>query len=329
MIYKSYKVEENLEILKNNIILFYGDNKGLIDEFKENIKKNNKSAKINNFEQDKILKNPNEFYEEINNISLFEDRKVFLITDITDKILETVQYLLSKKKQHKIFLFADKLNKKSILRSLFEKENKLDVIPCYPDDNVTIKKLVLKKLNNFKGINVNVQNLIADHCNKDRIKLNNEISKILNFFLDKEIRIEQLKELLNLKEGEDFNVLSNYAINGDKNFTNEFLNSTFLDEEKSIFYTTIINQRLNKLKMVTEDMDLSLEKKIEKLKPPIFWKDKPDFINQAKKWNIEKINKALERSFQTEVKIKSNTIINKSLLIKKLLIDICNLANAA
>ena len=248
MIYKSYKVEENLEILKNNIILFYGDNKGLVNEFKENIKKNNKSAKLNNFEQDKILQNPNEFYVEINNISLFEDKKVFLITDVTDKILETVQYLLSKKTQHKIFLFADKLEKKSRLRSQFEKENELDVIPCYPDDNVTIKKLILKKLNNFKGITVNVQNLIADHCNQDRIKLNNEISKILNFFLDREIKIEQLKELLNLKEGKDFNVLNNYVINGDKNLTNQFLNNTFLDEEKSVFYITIINHRLINLK---------------------------------------------------------------------------------
>ena len=329
MIYKSYKVEENLEILKNNIILFYGDNKGLVNEFKENIKKNNKSAKLNNFEQDKILQNPNEFYGEINNISLFEDKKVFLITDVTDKILETVQYLLSKKTQHKIFLFADKLEKKSRLRSRFEKENELDVIPCYPDDNVTIKKLILKKLNNFKGITVNVQNLIADHCNQDRIKLNNEISKILNFFLDREIRIEQLKELLNLKEGKDFNVLNNYVINGDKNLTNQFLNNTFLDEEKSVFYITIINHRLNKLKIIAKDKDLSVEKKIEKLKPPIFWKDKPDFINQAKKWNVKKINQALEQSFQTEIKIKSNSIINKTILIKKLLVDICNLANAA
>ena len=93
MIYKSYKVEENLEILKNNIILFYGDNKGLVNEFKENIKKNNKSAKLNNFEQDKILQNPNEFYEEINHISLFEDRKIMAFQDINP------QHSLSYKKE--------------------------------------------------------------------------------------------------------------------------------------------------------------------------------------------------------------------------------------
>ena len=38
MIYKSYLVEENIENLKNNISLFYGENIGLINHFKDKIK---------------------------------------------------------------------------------------------------------------------------------------------------------------------------------------------------------------------------------------------------------------------------------------------------
>ena len=40
MIYKSFLVENNINVLKNKLILFYGENLGLINEFK---KKNNKS----------------------------------------------------------------------------------------------------------------------------------------------------------------------------------------------------------------------------------------------------------------------------------------------
>ena len=36
MIYKSYIVEDNINILKNNFTLFYGENLGLIDDFKKN-----------------------------------------------------------------------------------------------------------------------------------------------------------------------------------------------------------------------------------------------------------------------------------------------------
>ena len=39
MIYKSYLLEKNIELLKNKIVLFYGENLGLKDELKEKIKK--------------------------------------------------------------------------------------------------------------------------------------------------------------------------------------------------------------------------------------------------------------------------------------------------
>ena len=36
---KSYLLEENLDLQKNNLVLFYGENLGLINYFKEKIKK--------------------------------------------------------------------------------------------------------------------------------------------------------------------------------------------------------------------------------------------------------------------------------------------------
>ena len=37
MIYKSYIVEDNINILKNNFTLFYGENLGLIDDLKKKL----------------------------------------------------------------------------------------------------------------------------------------------------------------------------------------------------------------------------------------------------------------------------------------------------
>ena len=64
------------------------------------------------------------------------------------------------------------------------------------------------------------------------------------------------------------------------------------------------------------------------LKPPIFWKDKPIFLNQINKWDSKKVNQALDKTYNLEVLIKSNSTINKNFLLKNLLIDICSLANA-
>ena len=76
-------------------------------------------------------------------------------------------------------------------------------------------------------------------------------------------------------------------------------------------------------------MDLNKnEEAINSLKPPVFWKDKPIITNQAKKWNKFKIKKILIETLNVEKKIKTNSAIEKNILIKKLLIDICLLANA-
>ena len=64
------------------------------------------------------------------------------------------------------------------------------------------------------------------------------------------------------------------------------------------------------------------------LKPPIFWKDKPLFLTQFKKWNIDQIKLALKKTYDHEIIIKSNYSINKDILFKKLLVDLCNLPNS-
>ena len=328
MIYKSYLVEENLAILKNNLVLIYGENGGLINELKEKILKNEKENFILRFTQDEIINNQNSFLNEINNKSLFAENKIFFINGVTDRIIKIIETYRPDIEKNKIYFFASLLDKKSKIRNYFEKDKKTDVIPCYRDDEIGSKKKLLKELKNYTGINTFIINKIIDNCSYDRSKLNNELEKIKSYFLKKEIVSEDLEKLLNLKEDEEFNIISNSALNGKIKETNKLLSSTIIETEKLILYLSLINNRLTKLKNVVGDIS-NLSRNIDKIKPPIFWKDKPNFINQAKKWNIIKINQALVKTFDIELKIKSNSSLNKNIIIKKLLIDICILANAA
>ena len=68
---------------------------------------------------------------------------------------------------------------------------------------------------------------------------------------------------------------------------------------------------------------------VTNLKPPIFWKDKPVLIEQAKKWNKIKILTALNKTYETELQLKSNSSIKKDLLIKNLIVDLCSVVNSA
>ena len=131
------------------------------------------------------------------------------------------------------------------------------------------------------------------------------------------------------RRNEDFNVLKDQAFIGNKIATNKFMSNTFIEPEKNIMYLNIINQRLNKLLEIDKiTKNGRTEDAVNSIKPPIFWKDKATIILQAQKWNKTKINSILEGTFNLEILFKSNSQINQTILLKKLLIDICHLANA-
>ena len=329
MIYKSYLVEQNISLINENLILFYGENLGLKNEFKKIVKLNNENIEIINFNQEEILKKPDIFYNEILNISLFEKRKIYFINNANDKILEIIKDIEPKIDAQKLYIFSEILDKRSKLRGFFEKGKNCALIACYADNESTIKKIILNKLNKFSGLSTQNINLILEKSGLDRVKLNNELEKIIIFFTDLKIENNKLELLLDKRENNDFNLLKDEAFNGNKIKTNKLLSDTIIENEKNILYLSIINQKLNKLADIFElSKTHNFESAISMVKPPIFWKDKPAFINQIKKWNTNKVKHILQKTYNLEIDIKSNPIINKNILMKKLIIDICEMANA-
>ena len=330
MIYKSYIIEHTIENVKNNILLFYGENLGLKNDLKNKIKNNNKKALIRNLNQEEILIDVNKFFNDLFNSSLFEDTKIFFINQANDKILDLIKEIEEKENTQKIFLFSGLLDKKSKLRNYFEKSNKLGIVPCYGDNEISLRKIIISKLKGYKGLSSQNLNMIIENCGLDRSKLNNELNKIDTFFENKVIDTNKLEALLNIKVNDSFDLLKDQALLGDKTKTNKLISDTILENDKNIFYLNVLNQRLMKLLEVNKiAKDKNLDDAINEIKPPIFWKDKAIFSLQARKWNENKLKKILDQTYKIELKIKSNSQITHNLLIKKLLVDTCCLANAS
>ncbi len=329
MIYKSYIVEQNVKLLKNFSTLFYGENLGLKKELIDKIKSINQEAEFFTYNQDELVKDKELIIKQIVNISLFEKNKIFIINQVNDKIFEITKELLELIDAQKLYLLADVLDKKSKLRNLFEKSKDLNVVPCYEDNEISIRNIINSRLKGFNGLTPENVNIILDNSTLNRVKLNNELDKIILFFQNKNIETDKLEILLNNKINESFNALKDEALMGNKKKTNKLLSETILEEEKNIFYLNILNQRLNKLKEIrniSKNKDLAAT--IDELRPQIFWKDKPMFLVQARKWDQEKIQRFLEKTYQIEKKMKSNSIIDKSIIMKNLLVDICVTANS-
>ena len=278
MILKSYILEKDFNYFEYyKIFLFYGENQGLKKEFKEKLKIQNKNQEILNLFQDEIIKNKNILVNEVSNKSLFNEKKIIFIDQVNDKILDTIEEIIEYIQNEKIFLFSDILDKKSKLRSYFEKSKSCGVTPCYQDNEITIRKIIMEKLNGYQGLTSQVTNLITQSTGLDRNKVNNEIDKIICCFKDKKIDLKKIDLLLNVRSNDDFNLLKDEALNGNKINTNKLLADTVFEIENNIYYLNSINQRINKLNeienMKKENSDI--ESLISDLKPPVFWKDKP------------------------------------------------------
>lgn len=329
MIYKSHILEEDINQLRNNITLFYGENFGLINEFKEKIQEINKDKKIIKVNQENILKDQNIIFNEIRNISLFDEKKIIFIYGANDKILNIIEEIKPSIDKNEIFIFGSILDKKSKLRYQFEKSKEYNIVACYKDNEVNLRRLITNKFKGFSGVSSEVISALLENSGLDRMKLNNEIEKIKIFFIDKKISFNLLEKILNLKTEEDFDLIKDFALKGDNRMTNKLLNVTVLENEKILFYLNIINQRLNRLKeikIVSKGKNIS--NFMSSLRPPIFWKDKPNFIKQEKLWDNKKLSLALNQTYNLELNIKSNSDVNKTVLIKKLLLDLCVLANS-
>ena len=329
MIYKSYLVEDNIKILKNNLVLFYGENLGLLKDFKNKIINENSNNTIIKLSQEDIIKNDNILFNQISNKSLFDKNKIIFINEVTDKIIKIIEELHSEIKSDKVYLFAGILEKRSKLRTYFEKSKDCDLVACYKDNEISIRKIITNNLKSYKNLSPLIINLLIDNSGNDRIKLNNEISKIKSFFSNGIIDPEKIENLLNEKMDEDFDLIKDAALKGNKDLTNKLLASIVLELEKVSLYLSKINIRLHNLKDVLKlSKNQNFEESISKIKPPIFWKDKANIIEQAKVWNLNKIINALNKTYKLELSMKSRNDLNRSILFKKLIIDICMLANA-
>ena len=173
-------------------------------------------------------------------------------------------------------------------------------------------------------------NFLIKNCNLDRKTLSTEIDKIKCLFIDKKINPDKLPELLNNNNNLDFNSIRDACFSADKVHLNENLGNIVLQNENAYFYLSILSNRIEKLINLNYELkkEKNIEKAIDRIKPPIFWKDKPNFNKQIGKWNSEKLEQARKILFDAEIQLKINTNVNNNILIKNLIVDLYQKASS-
>ncbi len=179
MIIKTYQLEK-IKKNQSNFYLLYGENEGYKNQVINDVLTTNFKDNINRYEETDIINNFDSFVTQITNKSFFEEKKIIIISRVTDKIYKCFEDIISRNIDSTYIIFnAGILDKKSKLRTNFEKNENLICIPFYSDDSNTLGKIA----NNFfreKKISISQEtiNLLVEKCKGDRENLKSELLKI-------------------------------------------------------------------------------------------------------------------------------------------------------
>ncbi len=313
MIYKSFEINK-IDQNKNHLILFYGKNEGLKNEALNILIK--EKSNISNYDEKEILDNKDNFIENILSKSLFENQKFIVIKRSTDKILRVIEILNSKNLEGiTIILSSDNLEKKSKLRSFFEKDKTLICVPFYPDNNQTLAKLAHNFLKEKKiFISPSNINLVVSKCSGDRETLINELQKIESFSKNgKNITSENISKLINLSEDHSISELIDNCLVHNKKKIISILNENNFSNDDCIIITRSFMMKAKKLLTLSKTFEANknMDLTISSAKPPIFWKEKEITKQQIQKWRSKNIKKLIYSLSETELQIKKN--INNSI----------------
>ena len=310
MIIKTFEIEK-LKKIKEKIILLYGENEGFKNQIFKEIFAINFKKKIESYDENEILNNFDNFIASILNKSFFDESKLILISRVTDKIIKLVDILQNKNiSDTTIVLNTNILEKKSKLRSKFEKEKSLICIAFYKDDNKTLRQIA----NNFfikKKISLSQEiiNLIVERSSGDRINLSNELEKISLFLINKKkINIEDVIKLTNLAENYSISELADNCLSKNLIKVNKIFNENAfsLDDCILIIRTLLMkSKRLLEIKK-TQGTNKNIEEIISNFRPQIFWKEKDIVKNQTNKWNLKDTEKLVYKINEVEMTVKKN-----------------------
>ncbi len=308
MIIKHYELKKKISP-KDKFFLLYGDNTGLIEEtIKLNLKPN-LPKKVFNYEEKEVIENFETFKENILNKSFFENEKVFIISRVSDKILKFIEEIFDHNIDDVyIILTATRLEKKSKLRTFFEKNSKTICVPFYEDNNQTLIQIVKNFLTKNK-ISMSQQNinLIVERVNGNRISLNNELIKIESFLQNKKsINLEELLKLTNLAENYSLSELIDNCLAKNQKKTINILNENNFDESDCIIALRILSNKLKRLLELQNKVGekISIENAITSFKPPIFWKEKEIIKTQLQTLSQKQIQDLIVKTNEIEYLIK-------------------------
>jgi DNA polymerase-3 subunit delta len=314
MLLKSQELNlKKKDFFKGKIILLYGENQDLIKDLNEQILlkfKDEQKIQKNIFEED-VIKNPENIINYYLNGSLFDENKnILVIKNCSDKIIESLNKIKNNIDDNTIIINAEILLKNSKLRQLGEFDKTAICIPCYQETKIDIKRFFTEQLQiNKIQLSEKQSEIIISSSSLKRSKIKEVIEKINVYKNSEKITDQIIDEICtdaDLKKNDE--IIDILLSKNEKNI-NDFISNMSNYEKNFIEIIIILRSFIIKiLDIQKNNKNLSIDERIERYKPPIFWKDKDRIKNILKIWNTNNLEKFLSNLNVIETEFKRNDL---------------------
>jgi DNA polymerase-3 subunit delta len=314
MLLKSQELNlKKKDFFKGKIVLLYGENQDLIKDLNEQILikfKDEQKIQKNIFEED-VIKNPENTINYYLNGSLFDENKnILVIKNCSDKIIETLNKIKNNIDENTIIINAEILLKNSKLRQFGEYDKLAICIPCYQETKLDIIKFLAQQLQiNKIQLSEKQIEIIINSSSLKRSKIKEVIEKLNLYKNSEKISDQAIDEIctdIDLKKNDE--IIDILLSKNEKNI-NEFISNMSNYEKNFIEIIIILRSFIIKiLDIQKNNKNLSIDERIERYKPPIFWKDKDRIKNILKIWSTNNLEKFLSNLNTIETEFKRNDL---------------------
>lgn len=296
------------------VVLVYGPDQGLIRERVERVIKAVAGSKDDPFrtaalnEQDAI-EDAERLASERSSMAFGGGRRVVRIEG-GDRLVPAVERALSAEGDGLIVVVAGDLAPRSKLRKLCESSDAAAALPCYADDAQTVQQMIRDSLS-AAGLTASREAMahLAENLGNDRGVSRRELEKLV-LYMDgagPEISIEDARACVGDNAGRGLDQITHALAGGDLSGLAQAYASALELGNGPIPILRAAQRLFQRLHQAAGDVARGSrpEQAVESLRPPVFFKEKPLFINALRGWTLPRLGSALGVLTEAERACKS------------------------
>lgn len=296
-------------------VLVYGPDQGLVKERAERLGLSvvdDLSDPFNVIELTAaaLKDDPARLPDEANALSFGGGRRFIRLRGVGDAMTKTIEeYIQNPSPDALVVVEADELGPRSSLRKLFEGHASAAAIACYPAEGRDLLRAAEKMLGEFDvTIEKDALVLLGQNMAADRGMVRSEVEK-LALYVGKGNRagIDDVGACLASSGAVSLDQIAFSAADGKAAEADSYFQKALAEGESEIAVLRTMQKHFQRLDLVVSQVETgsSASSVIGGLRPPVFFKFKDRFAQQARRWATNRLHRALNILTEAEAACKS------------------------